>query len=150
MNNSITEKLPIFNKLSKSERNNKYKAYSELGQFFGIECSPSSRSKCKGCKKLIEISTLRMRHVVCGSKCCNEKLTRHKDSCGSWHLLCMLSSQVTEPERFLWTNRNWEELKSVDKIAGYSLLTKIDQDKVKTIIESNNLDRKTPNKKQKL
>lgn len=63
---------------SASERAEIYKTFTELGQHFCVEISPSSRSMCRGCRGVVKKGDIRFRHVVCSSKCFNEKKTGQK------------------------------------------------------------------------
>jgi hypothetical protein len=118
--------LPMFKSCSKEERQAKYDQYRKKGLFFGAEISPSSRAKCKGCKKTISVGDVRFRHIVCSSAVC----CRGGDSCGRWHTTCFRSAQTATPAIFVHTNAEWVPVTSLAQIAGVDLLPEVHRERL--------------------
>jgi hypothetical protein len=106
-------------KMSKPERQAVYAAYTKAGIFFLVEPSPSGRARCRGCGGFIGEGELRLRHFVCSSnRCYTEKKSGNPDTCGRWHVPCLLKQQTEHAEKFVYTNPAWQPVVSLAQIAG--------------------------------
>jgi hypothetical protein len=114
-------------KLSTAKRTELKSKLESAGQHFCVEKSSSSRSKCRGCGKMISKGEVRFRHIVCSARCFRKKQTGIDDSCGRWHVSCLIKSQKDKMERFVYTNPKWENIAKPTQLAGFETLTEQDQ-----------------------
>jgi hypothetical protein len=112
-------------KLPKADRQAVRQRYEARGQFFCVEAAPDGgrAAACRGCSKAVAKGTLRARHVVCGTRCFKQKASGVPDSCGCWHLACLVDTQASEPARFTYTNAGFVHVTSTDQLAGFDALS---------------------------
>jgi len=125
----------------KEERQVVYDAFIAKGQFFGIQYSNSSRATCRGCGKTIQKGELRMKHIVCSTRCFNPKAKKpagYQDVCGCWHAKCFCDGQSAHPEWFSWTHNKceWKPSLAVDRFAGFAKLKSEDQEYLRKCLGS--------------
>ena len=104
-----------------------FEKYRTLGQFFCVEENPSrgKPSYCRVCSMMIGKGEIRLRHLVCSSQCFKDQ-GKHKamiDSCGRYHIQCLLNSQTEKLENFTNTNPEFTPITSTRQLAGFDELS---------------------------